>query len=118
MQVIALKGINRAQQRAHELPRADEAEQQYRWLVDHSPVAMCVHADGRHVYVNQTLVRKMGAQSADQLLGRKITDFIHPDVLWACTTCRAFSGSMASKCSSAPGNSLDTVCTKRLMKAW
>ncbi len=62
---------------------ADAAEQQYRWLVDHSPVAMCVHADGRHVYVNQTLVRKMGAQSADQLLGRKITDFIHPDSLSA-----------------------------------
>ncbi len=40
---------------------------------------MCVHVDGRYVYVNQTLVRKMGAQSADQLLGRKITDFIHPD---------------------------------------
>jgi diguanylate cyclase (GGDEF)-like protein/PAS domain S-box-containing protein len=83
VQVIALKGIDRAQPRAHELPRADAAEQQYRWLVDHSPVAICVHADGRHVYVNQTLVRKMGAQSADQLLGRKITDFIHPDSLAA-----------------------------------
>ncbi|MFZ0719181.1 diguanylate cyclase [Mycobacterium sp.] len=56
-----------------------EADQQYRWLLDHSPVAMCVHADGRYVYVNQTLVRKMGAQSAGQLLGRKVTDFIHPD---------------------------------------
>lgn len=55
------------------------ADQQYRWLLDHSPVAMCVHADGRYVYVNETLVRKMGAQSAGQLLGRKITDFIHPD---------------------------------------
>jgi len=56
-----------------------EADQQYRWLLDHSPVAICVHADGRYVYVNQTLVRKMGAQSAGQLLGRKITDSIHPD---------------------------------------
>ncbi len=80
---IALKLTDRAQRPALERPRADAAEQQYRWLVDHSPVAMCVHADGRYVYVNQTLVRKMGAQSADQLLGRRITDFIHPDSLAA-----------------------------------
>jgi diguanylate cyclase (GGDEF)-like protein/PAS domain S-box-containing protein len=42
---------------------------------------MCVHAGGRYVYVNQALVRKMGAQSADELLGRVVTDFIHPDSL-------------------------------------
>jgi diguanylate cyclase (GGDEF)-like protein/PAS domain S-box-containing protein len=58
---------------------ADLAEQRYRWLVDHSPFATCVHADGRHVYVNDALVRKMGAESADQLLGRSILDFVHPD---------------------------------------
>jgi diguanylate cyclase (GGDEF)-like protein/PAS domain S-box-containing protein len=83
VQGIALKGINRAQQCTLESPLADAAEQQYRWLIEHSPVAICVHADGRYVYVNQTLLRKVGARSADQLLGRKITDFIHPDSLAA-----------------------------------
>lgn len=57
----------------------DEVEQRYRWLVDHSPVAICVHADGRYVYVNDILVRAMGADSADQLLGRRIIDSVHPD---------------------------------------
>jgi diguanylate cyclase (GGDEF)-like protein/PAS domain S-box-containing protein len=81
---IALKSIERVQPLAlAEQSRDIEADQQYRWLLDHSPVAMCVHADGRYVYVNQTLVRRMGAQSAGQLLGRKITDFIHPDSLVA-----------------------------------
>ena len=79
-----LKFIDRAQLHAPaELPPANAAEQQYRWLIEHSPVAICVHADGRCVYANQTLVRKMGARSADQLLGRKITDFVHPDSLAA-----------------------------------
>jgi diguanylate cyclase (GGDEF)-like protein/PAS domain S-box-containing protein len=79
-----LRRIGRAQRHAPvELPPGDAAEQQYRWLIEHSPVAICVHADGRYVYVNQTLVRNMGAQSADQLVGRKITDFIHPDSLAA-----------------------------------
>src|ERR1700761_7171399 len=77
---IALKRIERVQPLALAEQRQDiEADQQYRWLLDHRPVAMCVHVDGRYVYVNETLVRKIGAQSADQLLGRKITDFIHPD---------------------------------------
>jgi diguanylate cyclase (GGDEF)-like protein/PAS domain S-box-containing protein len=81
---IALKIIERVQPLAPaEQSRDIEADQQYRWLLDHSPVAMCVHADGRYVYVNQALVRRMGAQSAGQLLGRKITDFIHPDSLVA-----------------------------------
>jgi diguanylate cyclase (GGDEF)-like protein/PAS domain S-box-containing protein len=77
---IALKSVERAQPLAIAKQSQDiAADQQYRWLLDHSPVAMCVHVDGRYAYVNQTLVRKLGAQSARQLLGRKITDFIHPD---------------------------------------
>jgi PAS domain-containing protein len=62
-------------------PLTAEAEQRYRWLLDHSPLAICVHVDGRHVYVNEAAVRRMRAQSADQLLGRPITDFVHPDSL-------------------------------------
>jgi diguanylate cyclase (GGDEF)-like protein/PAS domain S-box-containing protein len=58
-----------------------EAEERYQWLIDHSPLAICVHADGRYVYVNETLVRRMAAKSAEQLLGRRITDFVHPDSL-------------------------------------
>jgi diguanylate cyclase (GGDEF)-like protein/PAS domain S-box-containing protein len=81
---IALSRIDRAQRLALAvLPWANSAEQQYRSLIEHSPVAICVHADGRYVYVNQTLVRNIGAQSADELLGRKITDFVHPDSLAA-----------------------------------
>ncbi len=82
--VNALKRLDRTDRHAvAEQPPPGGAEQQYRWLVDHSPVAMCVHVDGRYVYVNQTLVRKMAARSADQLVGRKITDFIHPNSLAA-----------------------------------
>ena len=64
-------------------PLVGGAEEQFRWLVEHSPVAMCVHVDGRYVYVNRTLMRKMAARSADQLLGRKISEFVHPDSLVA-----------------------------------
>jgi diguanylate cyclase (GGDEF)-like protein/PAS domain S-box-containing protein len=56
-----------------------DAVQRYRWLLDHSPVGICVHAEGRFVYVNEALVRSMAAESTDQLLGRRVADFLHPD---------------------------------------
>jgi diguanylate cyclase (GGDEF)-like protein/PAS domain S-box-containing protein len=68
---------------AAEQSQVDEVEQRYRWLMDHSPVAIGVHVDGRYVYVNETLVRKMAARSADEFIGRRITDFVHPDSLAA-----------------------------------
>ncbi|ULP38190.1 diguanylate cyclase [Mycolicibacterium rufum] len=40
---------------------------------------MCVHSNGRVVYVNPAGVRGFGAQSEEQLVGRPITDFVHPD---------------------------------------
>ncbi len=66
-----------------EQPPAGKVERQYQSLIEHSPVAMCVHVDGRYVYANQTMVRKLGARSADELLGRSIADFVHPDSLSA-----------------------------------
>jgi len=55
-----------------------EAEREFRRIVDDSPVAICVHADGRFRYVNDTMVREMAAESADQLLGHRIIDFVAP----------------------------------------
>jgi diguanylate cyclase (GGDEF)-like protein/PAS domain S-box-containing protein len=63
--------------------QVDETEQRYRWLLDHCPVAIGVHVDGRYVYVNETLVRKMAGESVDQFIGRQISDFVHPDSLAA-----------------------------------
>ncbi|WP_238994692.1 sensor domain-containing protein [Mycolicibacterium chubuense] len=60
-------------------PDVDPVEERYRRLVDHSPDPMCVHAQGRVVYVNPAGVRGIGADSAEQLVGRWITDFVHPD---------------------------------------
>ncbi len=79
----ALHEMDAAHFVAHAQPAPSEAEQQFRSLVEHSPVAMCVHVDGRYVYVNQTFVSTVGARSADQLLGRNISDCVHPASLAA-----------------------------------
>ena len=60
-------------------PNQALAEESYRGLVERSPDGICVHRDGRVLYVNDAGVRLMGADSADQIIGRRITDFVSPE---------------------------------------
>lgn len=53
----------------------------YRRLVERSPDGICVQADGQVVFVNDTGVRLMLADSSEQLVGRPITDFVASDSL-------------------------------------
>jgi diguanylate cyclase (GGDEF)-like protein/PAS domain S-box-containing protein len=57
----------------------DPVEERFRRLLEHSPDPMCVHAEGRVVYVNPAGLRGIAGQSANDLVGRMITDFVHPD---------------------------------------
>jgi PAS domain S-box-containing protein len=58
-----------------------ESEERYRVLVEFSPNSICVHRDGKLLYVNPAGVRLFGAKNLDQLVGRSVLDFIHPDSL-------------------------------------
>jgi len=56
-----------------------ESEARYRQLVELSPDAVCVYCDDIIVFVNPAAVALMGATDPDDLLGRAILDFVHPD---------------------------------------
>ena len=56
-----------------------ESEERYRRLVESSPDAIVIHVDGRIVFVNEAAVRLGGARAPDQLVGRTLLDFVHPD---------------------------------------
>ncbi|MEV4319150.1 EAL domain-containing protein [Actinocrispum sp. NPDC049592] len=56
---------------------ADLADR-YRLLVELSPEAIVVHQDGRLVYANPAAVRFVRAGSEAELIGRSITEFVHP----------------------------------------
>uniref|UniRef100_A0A831XN19 histidine kinase n=1 Tax=Geobacter metallireducens TaxID=28232 RepID=A0A831XN19_GEOME len=56
-----------------------ESEERYRLLVDSSPDAILIHAAGRYVFANPAALKLYGAAHPDQLVGRPITDFVHPD---------------------------------------
>jgi PAS domain S-box-containing protein len=55
-----------------------ESEQNYRHLVEFSPVPVFVHREGRFVYVNSAAVKLHAAGVPEDLMGRRLIEFIHP----------------------------------------
>ena len=51
----------------------------FRTLVEESPVMICIHREGRIIYVNPAGVAAFGARSFDELEGRLLTDFSAPE---------------------------------------
>ncbi|MFI6166016.1 diguanylate cyclase domain-containing protein [Nocardia sp. NPDC051052] len=57
---------------------AEQLAERYRSLVEHTPDAICVHERGVVVYVNPATVRLLAADSVDDVIGKPLTQFIHP----------------------------------------
>jgi PAS domain S-box-containing protein len=71
--VMLLNGLEKL------LKRNRESERRYRMLTEWSPEPMGVHRNGKIVYANQATVRMLGAKSAQELMGKSILEFVHPD---------------------------------------
>lgn len=56
-----------------------ESEERYRFLVELSPDAVFIHAEGRFVFMNRAAARLLGADRPEELYGRAALDFVHPE---------------------------------------
>jgi len=56
-----------------------ESEERYLRLVELFPDLVVVHSDGKIVLINTAGARLLGASSSEQLVGKPIMDFVHPD---------------------------------------
>ncbi|MBI5488845.1 MAG: PAS domain S-box protein [Deltaproteobacteria bacterium] len=56
-----------------------EAEQRYRRLIEHMPIALVVHTDGRIVYSNPATARLLGLPEGSDGVGKDPFERIHPD---------------------------------------
>jgi two-component system cell cycle sensor histidine kinase/response regulator CckA len=58
-----------------------ESEERYRRLVELSFDAVVIHREGKIVYINAAGAELLGASSPEELFGKLILDFVHPDYL-------------------------------------
>ncbi|MFQ6094007.1 MAG: PAS domain S-box protein, partial [bacterium] len=56
-----------------------QSEERYRRLVELSPDAIAVHSEGKVVFINTAGAKLFGAESPEQLIGKPVMDFLHPD---------------------------------------
>jgi two-component system, cell cycle sensor histidine kinase and response regulator CckA len=56
-----------------------ESDRRFRRLIEFSPDAMFIKRANRIVFANQRCLKLFGASSPEQVLGRTVFDFIHPD---------------------------------------
>ena len=61
-----------------------ESEERYRRLVELSPDAVVVNCEGRLVFLNTAATKLLGAGTAEELIGTRMIDFIHPDYRMTC----------------------------------
>ena len=56
-----------------------KSEERYRQLVESSPDAIALHYLGKIIFVNQAAVKLSGAKSKEDIIGKNVLDFVHPD---------------------------------------
>ncbi|MCK5660608.1 MAG: PAS domain S-box protein, partial [Methanosarcinales archaeon] len=56
-----------------------KSEELYRHLVELSPDGIIVHDLERYTFVNNAAAKILGAKTTEELIGRKVLDFIHAD---------------------------------------
>jgi PAS domain S-box-containing protein len=56
-----------------------ESEERYRKLVEFSPDAIGIQSEGKIVFINIAGAKLLGASNPEQLIGKSVLDFVHPD---------------------------------------
>ncbi|MDN7023889.1 PAS domain S-box protein [Methanoculleus sp. FWC-SCC1] len=70
-------------QRTEELERLnqqlEESREQYRYLIEHAPDMIALHDGDRYHYINPAGLRLLRAQNPDEIVGKSVMTFLHPD---------------------------------------
>jgi len=74
--LVVMEDITERKQAEEALSKSEE---KYRTVVELSPDGIAIASKGRHVFANRSLAKIFGVSSPDELLGKPIMDYIHPD---------------------------------------
>src|SRR5260370_33716548 len=73
------RSIRYAIEHSQTLEALRESEERYQRLVELSPDAIFVHAEGEIVFINKAGVKLFGGSTAAQMIGMPVMNFVHDD---------------------------------------
>ncbi len=76
---IILASVRDISERKRSAEILRESEEKYRLLVENSPYGVVIHQGTEIVYVNPTTCNILGYSSKNEILGKDVLDFVHPD---------------------------------------
>ena len=56
-----------------------QSEASYKQLVELCPEAIFIQSEGKFVFLNSAAIKLFGATTTEELLGKKVLDFVHPN---------------------------------------
>jgi PAS domain S-box-containing protein len=56
-----------------------ESEEKYRNIFEHSPAGIVIHQEGKVLFLSPAMLRIIGYDSAEEVIGKPIMEFVHPD---------------------------------------
>lgn len=59
--------------------RVEKIENDYMRLIEFNPAAIAIHSEGKIIYANKRAAFLTAAKSPDDLIGRPVFSFVHPD---------------------------------------
>lgn len=59
--------------------KVKESEERFRRLVELSPEPIVVHSEDKIIFVNEACLQMIGEANKSDLMGKSITDYVHPD---------------------------------------
>lgn len=78
-QRLAAELLVEIRERRNSEQRTAQSEARYRVLVENSPDAIMLYKNSQIIFVNRAALRLFGAHSENQLLGKSVFEFVHPD---------------------------------------
>ncbi|MDD4989384.1 MAG: PAS domain-containing sensor histidine kinase [Candidatus Pacebacteria bacterium] len=78
-ETISARNRNHASYHEHTTKTVEANEKLYRYLVQLSPNPLFIHSEGKFKFLNEAAVAFFGAKKAEDIMGKLVIDFVHPD---------------------------------------
>lgn len=68
-------------EQAMAISKLSDSEERYRFLIEQSPDAVCLHKYQKFIFANRKVYQLLGLDESQSIIGKNIFEFVHPEYL-------------------------------------